>query len=158
MLNGIVGYQLLDDGTPTSIAAIVASAFAFFIATGYIALDTGYSWTNHFNSSLNSPNRNVPLYVLYQLLPLIFLVAFFVLESILVVKVLGERKPMCKTLLLTSHCDMGDLIDLQCTSVQQHYSLPLGRFSSMSSAYIYVMVRMGRLTGRCLRRCSLYSQ
>ena len=94
MLNGIVGYQLLDDGTPTSIAAIVASAFAFFIAAGYIALDTGYSWTGHFDPSTNSPNRNVPLYVLYQLLPLIFLVNFFVLESILVVRVLGERKPM----------------------------------------------------------------
>ena len=94
MLNGIVGYQLLDDGTPTSIAAIVASAFAFFVATGYIALDTGFSWTGHFDPSLVYPNRNIPLYVLYQLLPLIFLVNFFVLESILVVKVLGEKKPM----------------------------------------------------------------
>ena len=106
MLNGIVGYQLLDDGTPTSIAAIVGSAFAFFIATGYIALDTGYSWTNRFDSSLNAPNRNIALYVLYQLLPLIFLAGFFVLESILVVKVLGERKPMCTTLLPIFYHDM----------------------------------------------------
>jgi len=32
--------------------------------------------------------------VLYQLAPLVFLFFFFVLESILVLRVLGERKPM----------------------------------------------------------------
>jgi len=32
--------------------------------------------------------------VLYQLAPLVFLFAFFVLETALVIRVLGERKPM----------------------------------------------------------------
>jgi hypothetical protein len=32
--------------------------------------------------------------VLYQLAPLVFLFTFFVLESALVIRVLGERKPM----------------------------------------------------------------
>ncbi len=94
MLNAIVGYQILDDGTPLSLSLIITSAAAFFIGTGYIALDTGYSWTHHFDSSQIDPNRNIGLYVLYQLLPLIFLVVFFVLESILVLRVLGEHKPM----------------------------------------------------------------
>ena len=94
MLNALVGYQLLDDGTPISLGLMVGSALVIFIGTGYIALDTGYSWTGHFDSSLTGQNKNIGLYVLYQLAPLIFLFAFFVLETVLVIRVLGERKPM----------------------------------------------------------------
>lgn len=94
MLNALVGYQLLDDGTPLSLGLIASSAAALFVGTGYIALDTGYSWTGHFDSSLTGNNRNIGLYVLYQLAPLIFLFIFFALETTLVIRILGERKPM----------------------------------------------------------------
>lgn len=94
MLNAAVGYQIIDDGTPVSIGLMVASAVALFIGTGYIALDTGYSWTGHFDGSLSGNNRNIGLYVLYQLAPLVFLFLFFLLETALVIRVLGERKPM----------------------------------------------------------------
>lgn len=94
MLNAVIGYQLLDDGTPTSVALVLGSAAAFLIGTGYIALDTGFEFTGYWNDSKELPNRHIALYVLYQLVPLIFLVAFFVLESILVIRVLGEKRPM----------------------------------------------------------------
>jgi hypothetical protein len=94
MLNAVVGFQLLDDGTPTSMGLIIGSAAALFIGTGYIALDTAFDWTGHFQSSHQGSNRNIGLYILYQLCPLIFLFLFFVMESILVLRVLGERKPM----------------------------------------------------------------
>lgn len=95
MLNAVVGYQIIDDGTPLSLGIMVATAAILLIGTGYIALDTGYQWTGYWDSSYESPpNRNIALYVLYQLVPLIFLVAYFVLESILVLKVLGEVRPM----------------------------------------------------------------
>ena len=94
LLNAVVGFQLLDDGTPVSLGLVLGSAAAIFIGTGYIALDTAFSWTGHFDHSLAPPNRNIALYVLYQLAPLVFLFFFFVLESILVLRVLGERKPM----------------------------------------------------------------
>ncbi|KAK5997192.1 Chitin synthase export chaperone-like protein [Cladobotryum mycophilum] len=94
MLNAVVGYQLLDDGTPVSMALFLGSAAALLIGTGYIALDTGLSWTGFWDSTYELPNRSYALYTLYQLVPLIFLVAFFVLEAILVVRVLGERRPM----------------------------------------------------------------
>ena len=97
LLNGVVGYQLLDDGTPLSIGAILFSAVALFVGTGYIALDTAFSYTHHFDPSLRDPNRNIGLYVLYQLVPLVFLFFFFILESILVLRVLGEKKPMGKS-------------------------------------------------------------
>jgi hypothetical protein len=94
MLNAVVGYQFFDDGTVVSLAPMLVSALVLLIGTGYIALDTGFNWTGHFQGSLEAPNRNIALYVLYQLAPLVFLFIFFVLESALVIRVLGERKPM----------------------------------------------------------------
>ena len=96
LLNGIVGFQILDDGTPLSLGLILLSGIAFFVGTGYIALDTAFSFTPTFKHSLlsESSNRNIALYVLYQLWPLICLVGFFLLETVLVLRVLGEKKPM----------------------------------------------------------------
>lgn len=94
LLNALVGFQFLDDGTPVSLGLILASAGVLFIGTGYIALDTAFSWTGHFDSSYHGHNRNIALYVLYQLFPLVCLVVFYVLESVLVLRVLGETKPM----------------------------------------------------------------
>lgn len=95
MLNAVVGYQVIDDGTPASVGLLVGSAAVLLVGTGYIALDTGFKWTGYWNSSYDGPEfRNIALYVLYQLIPLIFLVAFFVLETILVLRVLGETRPM----------------------------------------------------------------
>ncbi|KAJ5171779.1 hypothetical protein N7492_004372 [Penicillium capsulatum] len=94
LLNALVGFQLLDDGTAASIGLISASAVVLFIGTGYIALDTAFSWSGHFAPSLEGNHRNIALYVLYQLFPLICLVVFYVLESVLVLRVLGEFRPM----------------------------------------------------------------
>lgn len=94
MLNGLVGYQLLDDGTPISVGLLLISAIIVFVGTGYIALDTGFSWTGYWDDTLPLPNQAYALYTLYQLVPLVFIVVFFCLESFLVLRVLGERKPM----------------------------------------------------------------
>lgn len=95
-MNGAVGYQLVDDGTPLSLGLIFGSAAVLFVGTGYIALDTGFSWTGFWDSTLTGSNKSYSLYTLYQLVPLVFLVIFFVLELILVLRVLGERRPMGK--------------------------------------------------------------
>jgi len=73
---------------------MVVTSAILLIGSGYIALDTGFSWTGYWDDSNTGNNRNIALYVLYQLAPLVFLFLFFVLESILVIRVLGERKPM----------------------------------------------------------------
>jgi hypothetical protein len=96
MLNGFVGYQLLEDGTPISMGLILFSALLFFIGTGYIALDTGFHWTPYWQSTLDAPNRAYALYTLYQLVPLVFLVIYFLLEAFLVLRILGEKRPMSK--------------------------------------------------------------
>ena len=95
LLNALVGFQLLDDGTAVSLVLILGSALAFFIGTGYIALDTAFEWTGFWSSTLDGPeHRSYALYTLYQLAPLVFLVVFFILETILVLRVLGEVRPM----------------------------------------------------------------
>jgi hypothetical protein len=94
LLNAVVGYQLLDDGTLLSVSLVLLSAAIFVIGVGYIALDTGLGWTGYWDSSYSGLNRNLALYVLYQLVPLIFIVVFFMLETILVLRVLNEKKPM----------------------------------------------------------------
>ena len=96
MMNGAVGYQLLDDGTPLSLGLIFGSAAALFVGTGYVALDTGFSFTNYWVDTLDQPNKAYALYTLYQLVPLVFIVVFFILEAVLVLRVLGERRPMRK--------------------------------------------------------------
>ncbi|CZT08809.1 related to export control protein CHS7 [Rhynchosporium agropyri] len=95
MLNAAVGYQILDDGTPLSVGLMVGSAIALFIGTGYITLDTGLNWTGYFEANrISADNKSTALYVLYQLVPLIFLFLFFALETVLVIRILGEKKPM----------------------------------------------------------------
>jgi hypothetical protein len=95
LMNALVGFQLLDDGTPVSLALILGSALAIFIGTGYIALDTAFEWTGYWSSTLDGPDhRGYALYTLYQLAPLVFLFLFFVLETILVLRILGEVRPM----------------------------------------------------------------
>ncbi|KAK1832196.1 chitin synthase III catalytic subunit [Podospora conica] len=94
MVNALVGYQLVDDGTVLSMGALILSSVILLVGTTYIALDTGFQWTGYWDDSYPPPNRQIALYVLYQLLPLIFLVAFFALETILVLRVLGETRPM----------------------------------------------------------------
>ncbi|KAI5245789.1 hypothetical protein E4T43_02924 [Aureobasidium subglaciale] len=94
LMNGAVGYQFLDDGTFASLALIFGSAIILFIGTGYIALDTAFSWTGYWDDTLLAPNRSYSLYTLYQLVPLVFLTIFFILEAVIVVRVLGEIRPM----------------------------------------------------------------
>jgi hypothetical protein len=99
LLNALIGYQLLEgveDGSPLSIGLVTISAGAIFIGTGYIALDTGFSFTHFWDSTLYDPNRAYALYTLYLLVPLVFLVVFFLLETFLVLRVLGETRPLSK--------------------------------------------------------------
>merc|ERR1711981_1019671 len=76
LLNAIVGFQIMEDGTPLSMALIIGSSLAFIVGVGYIALDTAFSWTGYWDDTLGQPNRAYALYTLYLLVPLIFVVAF----------------------------------------------------------------------------------
>ena len=64
------------------------------MGTGYIAADTAFAWTSEFQSSNPATLQNVALYVLYLLFPLICLVGYYCLEIYIVLKILGERRPL----------------------------------------------------------------
>lgn len=98
MLQGAVGFQALTDGTFFSLFLVLGSTICIFCGTGFVALDTGYNWTGYWNTALiqNAPNREYALYTLYILCPLVFVAVWFCLETYLVLKVLGELKPLGK--------------------------------------------------------------
>jgi len=92
MLNAVVGYQMMDDGTVLSLGLVIVSALAFFVGTAYVSVATGTQFHDEFPKDDSS--KNIALYVLYLLIPLVLIVAFFVLESILVLGLLQETRPM----------------------------------------------------------------
>ncbi|KIV99958.1 uncharacterized protein PV09_08471 [Verruconis gallopava] len=94
LLNAIVGFQIMEDGTFVSMALVIGSSLAFVIGVGYIALDTAFKWTGYWDSTLSPPNRAYALYTLYLLAPLVFIAFYFILEAYLVVVILGERRPL----------------------------------------------------------------
>jgi hypothetical protein len=85
---------LLEDGTIISIGLVFVSSALIFIGTGYIALDTGFSFSKEWLSTLDQPNQAYALYTLYLLAPLIFISLFFIFETYLVLRVLGETRPL----------------------------------------------------------------
>lgn len=93
----VVSFDKIPDSTFVSVGLVLVSGAALFIGTGYIALDTGFSWTGYFDSTLTAANNNrsYSLYTLYFLVPLVFLVLYFVLQSVIILKVLGTVRPMC---------------------------------------------------------------
>jgi hypothetical protein len=125
MLNGAVGYQLIDDGTALSIGLTLVSAALLFIGTGYIALDTGFSWTGFFNGDIMNPDRSYALYTLYLLAPIVFLAIYFLLETFLVLKVLGETRPLCMSLglcLTKDHTNYSSSMARCCRAHVRHWS------------------------------------
>jgi hypothetical protein len=89
----------MEDGTPISLGLCVLSAGAIFIGTGYIALDTGFSFSGYWDSTLAPPNQAYALYTLYLFIPLVFIFLFFCLETFLVLRVLRESHPLSKYIL-----------------------------------------------------------
>jgi hypothetical protein len=58
----------------------------------YVSVATGTSFDKEF--PYDESLKNIALYVLYLLVPLVLIVAFFVLESVLVLGLLQETRPM----------------------------------------------------------------
>lgn len=84
----------MDDGTPLSLGLLIGSSLAFLIGVGYVALDAGFSFTHFWDSSYGGTNKSYALYVLYLLLPLVWIVFYLALETVLVLRILGETRPI----------------------------------------------------------------
>ncbi|KAL7754290.1 hypothetical protein RI367_000271 [Sorochytrium milnesiophthora] len=96
-LNGFVGFQLVEDGTPLSIYGIFMSAIVVFLGTGYIAADTMLGWTTKFVPGANLVS--IPLYALNFVVPGALLLLYVIIQVFLVTCNLSQRKPLLWLLL-----------------------------------------------------------
>ncbi|KAI9144750.1 chitin synthase export chaperone [Paraphysoderma sedebokerense] len=98
LMNGFVGYQWVEDGTPLSLYSIFFSATFFLCGTIYIAADTGLGYSTAFQ---HGPElTNVALFVLLFLFPILSAVVYLILQIVLVTKNLSEKRPLWAAFLL----------------------------------------------------------
>ncbi|ORZ33232.1 chitin synthase III catalytic subunit [Catenaria anguillulae PL171] len=88
LLNGFVGFQWTEDGTPLSLWTIRLSGALLFTATFFIALATFNSW-----APFDSKSPTV-LFLVFFVFNLAMLAIYLVLQVILVVNTLDNRWPL----------------------------------------------------------------
>lgn len=90
----LVATQYVEDGTPSSLIPYYGLAIIFFLITTYIASDTAFSFTNLFKSNPARDLKSIGLFILLIIWPLVAVSLYFVTMSTIVVRVLGEKKPL----------------------------------------------------------------
>ncbi|KXN64962.1 hypothetical protein CONCODRAFT_13628 [Conidiobolus coronatus NRRL 28638] len=92
LLNSLIGYQLISDGSNTSIIGIVASSVVILIPTTYFNISTAVT----FSKLSQKPNElvNFNLYGLFWIWPGLFLSLSFVALFCLVMSSLSVRRPL----------------------------------------------------------------
>ncbi|KAI0737470.1 chitin synthase III catalytic subunit [Daedaleopsis nitida] len=93
--NAIVSTQVVEDGTISSLVPFDFFAAAFFAATTYIALDTGFHFTSVFGpSSPPADLHNIALFVLTNIWPGAAAILYLVTMVYVVLGMLNEVRPM----------------------------------------------------------------
>jgi len=90
----LVATQYVEDGTPSSLMPYYGLAGIFFLATTYIAADTAFGFTSIFKSTPARDLKSIGLFILLIMWPVIAVVLYFVTMSVIVLRVLGEKKPL----------------------------------------------------------------
>ena len=88
MINGFVGFQLYEDGTPLSLWMMRLCSAAAFIISFLVALATFKSWAGL------GPTNTVGLFVVLYLLNAVQLFIYVVLQILLVTRTLQDRWPL----------------------------------------------------------------
>lgn len=88
LINGFVGFQLYEDGTPLSLWMLRLCSLAAFLISFLVSLATFKSWAGL------GPTNTVGLFVVLYLLNAIQLFIYLVLQIILVSQTLQDRWPM----------------------------------------------------------------
>ncbi|KAI0360287.1 hypothetical protein OH77DRAFT_1393422 [Trametes cingulata] len=95
LANAIVSTQVVEDGTLSSIIPFNFFVLAFFVATGYIALDVGFTFTSVFGpSDPSSDLHSTPLFVLTSIWPGAAAIIYFLIMTYVVLGMLNEVRPM----------------------------------------------------------------
>lgn len=88
LINGFVGFQLYEDGTPLSVWLLRVSSFLAFVLSFMISLATFMGWAGL------GPTNTVGLFVVLYLLNAIQLFVYIVMQVLLVVRTLHDRWPL----------------------------------------------------------------
>ncbi|KAG5457595.1 MAG: chitin synthase III catalytic subunit-domain-containing protein [Olpidium bornovanus] len=91
LMNGFVGFQFVEDGTPLSLWLLRTLSFAAFGATYFIAAATFQGWLGGFDRE-----NPVVLWITYYGLSGVCVLIYVVLQIILVVNTLDTRWPVCE--------------------------------------------------------------
>jgi len=90
----LVATQYVEDGTPSSLIPYYGLAGILFLATTYIAADTAFGFTNIFKSTPARDLKSIGLFILLVMWPVVAVLLYFVTMSVIVLRVLEERKPL----------------------------------------------------------------
>jgi hypothetical protein len=118
LLNGFIGFQYAEDGTPASVWSIRISGFIFFAISFSIAICT------FMNIGLSSANP-VGLFVIYFVFNGTMLLIYVIMQIILVVNTLDDRWPLGDVLFGVGFFLLGQIFQLflsvQVCEVAKHY-------------------------------------
>ncbi|KAG2197374.1 hypothetical protein INT46_006808 [Mucor plumbeus] len=104
LLNGFVGFQFAEDGTPLSLWSIRISSFIIFLLTGFIAIAT-FKNIGPFNYA--TPGA---LWAFYFIINGIAFIVYVISQIILVVNTLDDRWPLGDILFGTAFFIVGQVI------------------------------------------------
>ena len=88
LINGFVGFQLYEDGTPLSLWMLRLGSLAAFVLTLLVSLATFKSWAGL------GPTNTVGLFVVLFLLNAVQLFVYVALQIVLVTRTLQDRWPL----------------------------------------------------------------
>ncbi|KAF1801592.1 chitin synthase III catalytic subunit-domain-containing protein [Mucor lusitanicus] len=104
LLNGFVGFQFAEDGTPLSLWSIRISSFVIFLLTGFIAIAT-FKNIGPFNYA--SPGA---LWAFYFIINGVAFIVYVISQIVLVVNTLDDRWPLGDILFGTAFFIIGQVI------------------------------------------------
>ncbi|EIE76168.1 hypothetical protein RO3G_00872 [Rhizopus delemar RA 99-880] len=104
LLNGFVGFQFAEDGTPLSLWLIRISSFIWFLVTGFLAIGTfkgaaGLSYTNQ-----------AALWIFYIVLNYVMFFIYIISQIILVINTLDDRWPLGDILFAAAFFAVGQVL------------------------------------------------
>eukprot|EP00158_Paraphelidium_tribonemae_P001517 Partr_v1_DN24501_c0_g1_i1_m19680 putative Export control protein len=92
LMNGLVGFQLVEDGAALSFFGILASGLVWVAVGTIFSLDISQSLLHAGTST--GYYKSTTMFGLYFLFPLVTALGYLILQTVLVAKNLGDQKPL----------------------------------------------------------------
>ena len=118
LLNGFVGFQWAEDGTPASLWSIRISSLIYFAIVFLVSVGT-------FQGNTLSPDDPLGLFIVYFVMNTAMVIIYVVMQIVLVVNTLDDRWPLGDILFGSAFFVIGQLFGLvlsvQVCDAAKHY-------------------------------------